>query len=114
MKLHKIDQTILLSKTCQELVGLLETGLEFRTPKWKRDVIAVISLNDKVKKRQNGHKGRYSDYDKEVHEHPLGAGFAHKDYKEDDEYSYNLIQQRVDREDYKIGWREKNKDNNHE
>ena len=97
MKLHNIDQTILLSKTCQELVGLLETGLEFRTPKWKRDVIAVISLNDKVKKRQNGHKGRYSDYD-----------------KEDDEYSYNLIQQRVDREDYKIGWREKNKDNNHE
>ena len=43
--------------------------------------MTVISLNDKVKKRQNGHKGRYSEYDKEVHEHPLGAGFAHKDRK---------------------------------
>jgi len=86
MKLHKIDQTILLSKTCQELVGLLESGLRFRTTKWKKDVIAVVSLNDKVKKRQNGHKGRYSEYDKEVHQHPLGAGFAHKDFREDNNH----------------------------
>ena len=83
MKLHNIDQTILLSKTCQELIRLLETGLEYRTPSWKKDVIAVIRLNEKVKKRQNGNRGRYSKYDKEVHEHPLGAGFAHKDYRED-------------------------------
>ena len=27
--------------------------------------------------------------------------------KEDDGYRYNLIKQRVDREDYKIGWKEK-------
>ena len=83
MKMHNIDQTILLSKTCQELVGLLEAGLRFRTTAWKKDVVKVISLNDKVKKRQNGCKGRFSKYDKEVHEHPLGAGFAHKDYRED-------------------------------
>ena len=30
--------------------------------------------------------------------------------KEDDGYRYNLIKQRVDREDYKIGWKEKGKD----
>ena len=86
MKLHNIDQTILLSKTCQELIRLLETGLEYRTPSWKKDVITVISLNDKVKKRQNGSRGRYSDYDKEVHLHPLGVGFAYKDYKEENNH----------------------------
>jgi len=30
--------------------------------------------------------------------------------KEDEGYRYNLIKQRVDREDYKIGWKEKGKD----
>ena len=81
MKLHNIDQTILLSNTCQELIELLESGLVHRTQSWKKDVMTVINLNNKVKKRQNGHKGRYSEYDKDVHEHPLGAGFAHKDRK---------------------------------
>jgi|TARA_R100001132_G_C3207681_1_gene52072 hypothetical protein len=34
--------------------------------------------------------------------------------KEDDGYRYNLIKQRVDREDYKIGWKEKGKDKENE
>lgn len=81
VKLHNIDQTVLLSKTCQELIELLEAGLKFRTTSWKNDVITVISLYEKVKKRQNGCKGRFSEHDKEIH--PLGARFAHKDYRED-------------------------------